>query len=647
MNMPTAARRVCLAAIACLALMPESARAQPASEEAAAALPVVGGIKWVGQRALSKSQLQAVTFTRPPTWRFWKPDPEFSESTLIGDLSRITALYQVHGFYEARPSYTLVWNRAETRVAITIEIDEGLPVRVVSLELELPDQIEPVEREALLVGLPLTPEGIFSSNGYTQAKQDLLDRMAERGYPLAEISGGATVDVSSHQASVRWRLHVGPPVYFGDIEISGLYLVDEPTARREVGLRPGQRYSTSALAETRRRLQRQGLYGWVTVQAQPSRAEAPIGPEEEPAPATAEGESIAEPEPAPPAERPVVWPVEIRVTERSPYTIDAGIGYSSDESYRASLGWRNGNFFGDARKFRLGGLYSGILSKIEAEFTQPYLVDPKLSMVLKTALRHETEPAYTADRLVTSIGLSRPITGPWVGRITYQYSLHDVTRASNAANVILTEPVGISNVSRLELGLRRQTLDDLLVPTTGTWLDFVVAPSLNELGSDFDYITYLFEARGFMSVMWDSVIGARFVIGAIQPIRGTTAASVPVVSRFFSGGSNSFRGFRYHRMPTNNNIFLTEVGGTSLLEASLEWRFPIWRKLGGVVFLDAGQLDLEPFHYPLDQLYWAVGPGVRYDTIVGPLRFDFGILLNRPALSDDSFQWFISVGHSF
>jgi len=89
------------------------------------------------------------------------------------------------------------------------------------------------------------------------------------------------------------------------------------------------------------------------------------------------------------------------------------------------------------------------------------------------------------------------------------------------------------------------------------------------------------------------------------------------------------------------------VGGTSLLEASTELRFPIWRKLGGVLFVDAGELNLEPFQYPLGKLFWSVGTGLRYDTVVGPLRADFGYLINPRDTGADSFQWFVSVGHSF
>ena len=85
----------------------------------------------------------------------------------------------------------------------------------------------------------------------------------------------------------------------------------------------------------------------------------------------------------------------------------------------------------------------------------------------------------------------------------------------------------------------------------------------------------------------------------------------------------------------------------STFVSSVEWRFPIFRKLGGVVFVDAALLDLRPFRYPLEELYWAVGPGFRYDTIVGPLRLDFGVLLNPPEDDTGRFQWFISVGQSF
>jgi outer membrane protein assembly factor BamA len=683
MTKPTPAGRLCKTALALSLLLvtsaalalpehPSETRRRKRAERAEAARlerpPSVGGVTWRGNRALPASELQAVSFTRPPDWRPWRLAPEFSESTLIGDMSRIESLYKLHGYYQTTASYELVWNPDQSIVAITILIDEGPGVSLAerTIELSSSGSMSPEEVDRLYAKLPIEVGEPFSAKRYAEAKEILLDRLANSGHPIATIRGGATVDAATDEAIVTWVIDPGPAVYFGDVTINGLYLVKEETARREVLLKKGDRYSTKALVDTRLRMQRQGLFSWVNIKAQPkssptpdadmavvataeggvapvvggSEAETEDDAGEQAEEDLADGEGVAEPPTS------VVWPVQIHVTERKPHTIDAGIGYSSDESFRAQVGWRNGNFLGNARKLRIQGVYSGILSKAEIEFTQPYLFGSKTALLIKSSIRYETEPGFTANRLLNSIGVSRPFAKSWRGRVTYEHSYQDVTRTALGVFFFLDEPLGRSKVGTLEFGLRRQTLDNLLNPTRGTWFDFVVAPTLRELGSDFDYMTYLFEARAFYTFFEKHVIAARFRIGAIQPIRGTTNTQVPLVGRFYLGGANSHRGFRYHELPPNRTLAF-RAGGLSSLEASIEWRFPIWKKLGGVVFLDAATLDLEPFTYPMDELFWAAGPGVRYDTIVGPLRFDFGILLNPKNQTNDRYQWFISVGQSF
>jgi len=106
-----------------------------------------------------------------------------------------------------------------------------------------------------------------------------------------------------------------------------------------------------------------------------------------------------------------------------------------------------------------------------------------------------------------------------------------------------------------------------------------------------------------------------------------TDAAVPFFKRYFLGGSTSLRGWgRYEVSP------LTErgqpIGGLSVVEGSTEVRLPVGQKMSAVGFVDAGSVGRLPWHIDRDGLRIDVGPGLRYDTPIGPFRFDLGYQLN-------------------
>ena len=82
------------------------------------------------------------------------------------------------------------------------------------------------------------------------------------------------------------------------------------------------------------------------------------------------------------------------------------------------------------------------------------------------------------------------------------------------------------------------------------------------------------------------------------------------------------------------------LGGTALIEASVEYRFPLFKKLSGAVFLDGGlvasdpKFRTQPGLQDLARGTGAITPGfgVRYRSPVGPIRMDLGI---NPTTSEE------------
>jgi outer membrane translocation and assembly module TamA len=65
-----------------------------------------------------------------------------------------------------------------------------------------------------------------------------------------------------------------------------------------------------------------------------------------------------------------------------------------------------------------------------------------------------------------------------------------------------------------------------------------------------------------------------------------------------------------------------------MIDGSAELRVPLWGKFGAVAFFDYGNVWSSVSDMDVSDLRRAVGPGLRYTTPIGPMRFDVGYQLN-------------------
>ncbi len=118
---------------------------------------------------------------------------------------------------------------------------------------------------------------------------------------------------------------------------------------------------------------------------------------------------------------------------------------------------------------------------------------------------------------------------------------------------------------------------------------------------------------------------------------------VPAEERFYAGGSYSVRGYSRNMLGPLDETG-SPTGGLSLAEASVELRISLVGSLGFVSFLDGGNVWKQTLTYKLDEIAYALGAGLRYDTPVGPVRFDAA-----KSLTDGGVPWqfHFSIGQAF
>jgi outer membrane translocation and assembly module TamA len=353
--------------------------------------------------------------------------------------------------------------------------------------------------------------------------------------------------------------------------------------------------------------------------------------------------------------------LEFEVRERKPRTIQLGAGASSVEQFRLQVEWTHRNLFHGAQQLTLLGKISGIEQLAETRLYLPYFFGRRTTFTQTLFVRNEqeidTDPLGIIDALFTieeaqpafdlfSVGgetrVSYELSRYWKGFAGVELSLNNFSNVDEAA--LPDDEVAEDNLLFVQfVEARWDTSDSILNPTRGVILRGRFDHSTTALISDVSFVKFFFEARHYRRLWRQTILAMQLGLGSIWPYGETE--EVPFNVRFFAGGPGSVRGFALNRLgPLDNNG--DPIGGNSLIEGSIELRFPIAGAFGGAVFVDFGNVYREPFTYRLDDLRYAVGPGIRYNTPVGPLRVDFGIIVDRRS-GEDFGRVEFSIGQAF
>ncbi len=593
---------------------------------------------------MNRHELRDRLATQQESWFSLSPRHHLDPIELELDRKRIEAYYHAHGYFRARVKNLEVTHVGANSVDVRFVIEEGPPTKINQVTLGgLPPAF--ADARAVRSSFDLARGQQFDYGRFIAATDRLGTRLRALGYPFARVDRQAQVDRDESTAAIIVNLDPGPKAHIARIDIpTQVPGVSAAQLRIHTGLHPGQLATAQMLDEARGNLYNLGIFSVVR----------------------ARWEQVGDDAAA---------VIDLHEGPLRELRLCGGVGIESQRNeVRLRAIYLRRNFLGGLRTLRLDVepawvsipsfwniARQGPEARVEGQFIQPDLLLPldQLKLTVGYDLGIDYAYQYHGPR-----GQVAWLWRLWHSRVQLVASYNaELLLFFNTDPTILQDPAlarrlfGFTDPYRLtwlqqdvSLDLRDRPLD----ARRGVYLGFSAEEGGNWIGSGFRYEKLTPEVRGYLPLGSHVVVAARLLYGRLF-VQGDLGS--PITRRYYMGGPDSHRGFNYDRLSLQVPSLLPGVpplplGGDEQFLVQGELRvglLPIkgyWLELG--IFLDGGDVSAPscatggsgastcapvtgtvPAGIDLAELHWATGAGLRYHTVLGVIRADLGIRLNR------------------
>jgi translocation and assembly module TamA len=515
-----------------------------------------------------------------------------------GDYARILGLLYDEGYYDAVVNIRLDGVEA----AEVAPLDAPEVVRRVVIGVE-PGPAFRFSRAAIAPLAPATeiPLGYAAGEvaGTGQIRRAALAGVAgwrDHGHAKADVGDRRIVaDHTTKTVDSQVALEPGPLATFGQLSVSGNERLSERRLRKIAGYPQGARFDPEELETVRKRLRRSGVFSAITL----DEAEE-LGP----------GNTLG---------------VDLTVVEQRPRRIGAGFEISNTDGILLSAYWMHRNLLGGGERLRIDGEIKDIGSEtserddeVTVRLDRPATITADTTGYVEVRAARMREEEYDEDTASVALGFNHIFRDDenelLTADISTQYQYSRVFDANGQTDFkVFALPMDAIWDRRVERNNAKRGfyLEGDLVPfrgfeDTGSGVQAVGEGRVYRSFGEGDRLTLAGRARA-------------------GSILGSEIDATPRNYLFFSGGGGTVRGHPYQSLGVEaieGPDGFIKTGGMSVANATAEIRFQVRERIGVVAFADYGRVWTEGSFEGDSGDQAGAGVGVRYNTPVGPLRFD-------------------------